>query len=389
MAAPHSPHTEQQIHIGINAHLLSGEAGYRRAGIHQYVYQVLRHLPATTGGRYTVYTRQPAAADDPPNQRRRPTPLPTERRLARIAWEQAVWPWAARRDRLDLLHSMAFAMPRLAPCPTVVTIYDLSFVHDPDSFPALQRRYLERVTADSCRRARRLIAISESGRQDIHRVYGVPLERIDVVMPGVAAAYRPLPAEEVAAFRRRLDLPERFLLHVGTLQPRKNVPLLLDALALLGRDDAPLVLVGGKGWLYEAIFARVAALGLERRVRFAGYVDDDDLPLWYNAAAALVLPSRYEGFGLPIVEALACGTPVVAANASSLPEAGGGAALYFDPNDAGELAACLAGILDRPEVATRLRTAGPEQARRFSWARAGQETAAVYHRALTAPEGPP
>ncbi len=388
VAAPRSPHAEPQTHIGINAHLLSGEAGYRRAGIHQYVYQVLRHLPATAGRRYTIYTRQPAAADDPPNQRRRATPLPTERRLARIAWEQAVWPYAARRDRLDLLHSMAFAMPRLAPGPAVVTIYDLSFVHYPDAFPTLQRRYLERVTADSCRRARRLIAISESGRQDIHRVYGVPLERIDVVVPGVAGAYRPLPPEAVAAFRRRLDLPERFLLHVGTLQPRKNVPLLLDALALLERDDAPLVLVGGKGWLYDAIFARVAALGLERRVRFAGYVADDDLPLWYNAAAALVLPSRYEGFGLPIVEALACGTPVVAANASSLPEAGGAAALYFAPDDADELAARLADILDRPEVAARARVEGPAQASRFSWARAGQETAAVYDRALAAPEGP-
>jgi len=388
VAAPHSPHTERQTHIGINAHLLSGEAGYRRAGIHQYVYQVLRHLPATTGRRYTIYTRQTAAAGDPPNQRRRATRLPTERPPARIAWEQAVWPYAARRDRLDLLHGMAFAMPRLAPCPAVVTIYDLSFVHYPDSFPALQRRYLELATANSCRRARRLITISESGRQDVHRVYGVPLERIDVVVPGVAGAYRPLPPEEVAAFRRRLELPERFLLHVGTLQPRKNVPLLLDALALLGRDETPLVLVGGKGWLYDAIFARVAALGLERRVRFAGYVDDDDLPLWYNAAAALVLPSRYEGFGLPIVEALACGTPVVAANASSLPEAGGAAALYFAPDDADELAACLANVLDRPELATRVRVEGPAQASRFSWTRAGQETAAVYDRALATPEGP-
>ena len=382
MAAPHSPHTERQTHIGINAHLLSGEAGYRRAGIHQYVYQVLRHLPPAADRRYTIYTRQPAPADAPPNQRRHTTPLPTERRLARIAWEQAIWPWQARRDKLDLLHSMAFAMPPLAPCPAVVTIYDLSFIHYPGSFPTLQRHYLAAATADSCRRARRLIVISESGRRDVHRVYDVPLERIDVVTPGVTVAYRPLPPAEVAAFRRRLDLPERFLLHVGTLQPRKNVPLLLDALALLGRDDAPLVLVGGKGWLYEAIFARVAALGLEGRVRFAGYVDDDELPLWYNAAAALVLPSLYEGFGLPIVEALACGTPVVAANTSSLPEAGGAAALYFAPDDAAELAARLADVLDRPELVARLRAEGPAQAQHFSWERAGQATAAVYERAL-------
>jgi glycosyltransferase involved in cell wall biosynthesis len=279
---------------------------------------------------------------------------------------------------------MAFALPRLLPCPAVVTIYDLSFIHYPDSFPPRQQRYLKAVTADSCRRARRVIAISEAGRQDVHRVYGVPLERIDVVTPGVDEAYRPLPPDEVAAFRRRHDLPERFLLHVGTLQPRKNVPLLLDALARLGRDDVPLVLVGGKGWLYEAIFARVAELGLGERVRVAGYATDEELPLWYNAAAALVFPSLYEGFGLPIVEALACATPVVAARASSLPEAGGAAALYFDPGDAGELAACLGDVLDRPELSAQLRDAGPTQAARFSWGRAGQETAAVYDRALAA-----
>ncbi len=146
--------------------------------------------------------------------------------------------------------------------------------------------------------------------------------------------------------------------------------------------DAIVVLVGGKGWFYDTIFARVTELGLGERVRFAGYVDDDELPLWYNAAAALVFPSLYEGFGLPIVEALACATPVVAAHTSSLPEAGGAAALYFDPTDADELAVRLADVLDRPEVVAQLRAAGPEQARRFSWARAGQETAAVYDRAL-------
>lgn len=381
MAAPDSAKALRQTHIGINAHLLSGEAGYRRAGIHQYVAGILQHLPQDERRRYTIYTRQPAT-DDRADQHHRSSTLPTERPLTRIIWEQVVWPWRARRDRLDLIHSMAFAMPRLAACPAVVTIYDLSFIHYPDSFPARQRQYLEMATADSCRRARRLIAISESGRQDIHRTYGVPLERIDVVTPGVDAAYRPLPPDDVAAFRHRHGLPDRFLLHVGTLQPRKNVPLLLDALALLGRDDAPLVLVGGKGWLYDAIFSRASVLGLDARVRFAGYVDDDELPLWYNAAAALVMPSLYEGFGLPVVEAMACATPVVAAAASSLPEAGGTAALYFPPDDAGALAARLADVLDRPDVVAQLRAEGPRQAKCFSWARAGEATAAAYDRAL-------
>ena len=295
MAAPHSPHSQRQLHIGINAHLLSGEAGYRRAGIHQYIYQVLRHLPVDEARAYTIYTRQTDGWEARPDWRVRSTRLPTERPPARVAWEQAVWPWRARRDGLSLLHSMAFAMPRLTPCPAVVTLYDLSFVHYPDAFPPLQRRYLHAATATSCRHARRLIAISDSGRQDVHRIYGVPLERIDVVAPGVGDAYHPLPPDEVAAFRRRRALPERFLLHVGTLQPRKNVPVLLDALARLGRDDAPLVLVGGKGWFYDAIFARVTELGLTERVCFAGYVDDAELVVVDGATAFSPPPADREG----------------------------------------------------------------------------------------------
>lgn len=375
---PQQPH----IQIGINAHLLSDEAGYRRAGIHQYIDQVLRNLPADEEMTYRLYTRRPRDWSDRPAFRPVGSRLPTANRLARIAWEQAVWPFAARRDRLDLMHSMAFATPRLAPCPVVVTIYDLSFIENPETFPAAQRRYLAAETAYSSRQATRLIAISESGRRDIHRVYGTPLSRIDVIAPGVGAAYRPLSADEVAAFRRRQGLPDTFLLHVGTLQPRKNIPVLLEALAHLGRPGLPLVLIGGKGWSYEAIFARVSALGLGDQVRFAGYVADEELPLWYGAASALVVPSLYEGFGLPIVEALACGTPVVAADSSSLPEAGGDVALYFDPRDPAELAARLATTLDDPAIRARARTAGPAHAAHFSWARAGQETAAVYRRAV-------
>lgn len=369
--APHS-------HIGINAHLLSNEAGYRRAGIHQYIYQVLRHLPPAEGIAYTVYTR---LADDLAGRaklRRNGSRLPTGNRFARIVWEQAVWPIQARRDGLTLMHSMAFATPRLAPCPVVVTIYDLSFVENPESYPAAQRRYLLAETAYSCRRAAHLIAISESGRRDIQRIYGTPPERIAVITPGVGDTYRPLPADQVESFRRERELPAAFILHVGTLQPRKNIPVLLDALVRLDRPEVPLVLVGGKGWYFDAIYAQIEALGLAGRVRFIGYVDDDELPLWYNAAAVLAFPSLYEGFGMPITEALACGTPVVAAATSSLPEAGGDVALYFAPRDPTALAACLARVLDDPAVSSKARAEGPAHAARFTWSQAGAQTADVY-----------
>lgn len=307
--------------------------------------------------------------------------MPTANPLGRIAWEQAIWPLQARRAGLTLMHSMAFVTPRLAPCPVVVTIYDLSFIENPESVPAARRRYLMAETAYSCRHATRLVTIAESGRRDLHRIYGVALERVDVVRPGVSPAYHPLADDEVKSFRQRQGLPETFILHVGTLQPRKNIPTLIDALAQLNRPDVPLILVGGKGWYFDTIFERVEKLGLKDRVHFTGYVDDDMLPLWYNAAAVLAFPSHYEGFGLPVAEALACGTPVVAANTSSLPEAGGNVALYFAPEDAGELAACLATALDDPFQRHRAKTEGPAHAAHFSWARAGEEMAAVYRQA--------
>ena len=374
-----------RAHIGINAHLLATATGYRRAGIHHYIHQIVRHLPPTTGTRYTVYTRLTDEWEHRADMGMVGTRLPTDNRAARIVWEQAVWPFQARRDELTLMHSMAFAMPRLAPCPVVVTIYDLSFVENPEAFPAAQRRYLRHETAYSCAHAARLVAISESGRRDIHRHFGVPLERIDVVTPGVDDCYRPLPADQVAAFRQEKGLPDTFILHVGTLQPRKNIPTLLDALARLERPDVALVLVGGRGWIYEEIFARVQALGLADRVRFPGYVADEELPLWYNAAAVLAFPSFYEGFGMPVADALACGTPVVAAATSSIPEAGGDVALYFEPRDADELAERLRQALDDPGVRSNARAAGPIHAARFSWARSGAEMAAAYERAAAEP----
>lgn len=300
----------------------------------------------------------------------------------RIVWEQLVWPWIAWRQQLDLLHGMAFVTPFITPCPTIVTIFDLSFMHYPERYPRLQQRYLATQAARSCRQARRIITIAESGRQDVHRFFKIPLSQIDVVYPGVDAVYRPLPEQEVAAFRQREQLPEQFILHVGTLQPRKNILVLLEALAVMGEAALPLILVGGKGWMFDEIFARVEALGLQDKVRFTGYVPDDDLLLWYNAATLLAFPSVYEGFGLPIVEAMACGTAVIAANASSMPEAAGDAGVLFDPHSPAELAERMVNVLADPARLATMREQGLAQAQKFSWERAGRETAVVYEKAL-------
>jgi glycosyltransferase involved in cell wall biosynthesis len=368
--------------VGINAHLLSGKAGYRRAGIHQYIAQILRHLPWEEGEpTYVVFTQQKYLLADMLGITAVSSRLPTESRLLRIFWEQIVWPWQAWRRGLKLLHSMAFVAPLWAPCPTVITVYDLSFLHFPERFPYLQRLYLSSQTSRSCRRAKRIITISKSSRQDVHCFFGVPLSQIDVVIPGVDSAYRPLPNKEVAAFRAKQGI-ERFVLHVGTLQPRKNIPVLIEAFAQLPDPELKLVLVGGKGWLYDNIFRQVQSLGLAERVIFSGYVPDEALPLWYNAAELFVFPSVYEGFGMPVVEAMACGTPVIAANSSSIPEVVGEVGLLFDPNDVKTLVKQMTAVLSNSDLHDKLRQKGLQHAQTFSWERAGRETAVVYHRAM-------
>lgn len=368
---------ERPFRIAINAHLLSGEAGYRRAGIHHYIAQVLSHLPPAADTAYTIFTRCGGDLPERVDFTLQGSRWPTESRSVRIVWEQVVWPWQARRH--DVLHSMAFVTPLVAFSPTVVTVYDLSFLHFPERFPALQRWYLASQTRRSCRAARQVITISESSRQDVHHFFGVPLAQIDVVYPGVNGRYRPLPPEQITAFRKTHNLPERFVLHVGTLQPRKNIATLLAALAKLADPDLYLVLVGGKGWFYDEIFAQIQSLGLVDRVIFPGYVADEELPLWYNAAALFAFPSVYEGFGMPVVEAMACGAPVVAANASSIPEAVGDAGLLFAPQDAAELAQRMASVLNDSALSATMRAKGWQQARKFSWEAAGRETAVIYH----------
>lgn len=378
-----SGYEQKTKRIGINAHLLSPESGYRRAGIHQYIAQVLRHLPRLDDQtQYTVYTRNRMVIEEQKGFQVKSSSWPTEKRLFRILWEQSAWPILAAREKLDLLHSMAFVTPLVSSIPTIVTVYDLSFVHYPEKFPAFQRLYLQTQTARSVSQAQRVITISEATRQDLNRYYDVPLEKTHVVFPGVESHFRPIPEESITAFRHKNNLRNPFVLHVGTLQPRKNIPILLEAMAALKKQDVDLVLAGAKGWQYDEIFRLVKSLGLLNRVHFTGYVRDEDLPFWYNAAKVLVFPSLYEGFGMPIIEAMACGTPVIAARSSSIPEAGGGAARYFDPRDVESLTQQLAEIFDDESQLLEMRQSGFAQARKFSWDRAGYETSRIYAQVL-------
>ncbi len=371
-----------RVHIALNAQLLCGRATYRSAGIHNYIDNLLKHLPeADSELRYTVFVGEGQPQMPPERATVRRTRLPTIRPMARIFWEQCLQPLELGRARPDLLHSLAFVSPVIAPYPTVVTVYDLSFRLFPERFLPAQRLYLSAFTAHSCRRARRVIAISESTKADLVRLLGLPAEKVDVAYPGIAPEFRPLPPEEVEAFRARRGLPSRFILFLGTLEPRKNLGALIRAFAKLSQAerDLYLVLAGAKGWLYGDLFKLTQELGMADRVVFPGFVPAEELPLWYNSATVFAYPSSYEGFGLPVIEALACARPVVTSDVSSLPEAGGRAAILVSPGSPEALTEALSQALNWGPAECVL---GPAEAAPFRWAATAAQTVQSYRRAL-------
>lgn len=241
--------------------------------------------------------------------------------------------------------------------------------------------YLAVLTRLSARRAARVIAVSRHAAQEASKLLQVPPERLDVVHHGVADEFRPLRKEIIDEFRRQRSLPAQYVLYVGTLEPRKNLSRLVQAFAQTSSRDWGLVLAGGAGWGYESIVRDVQARGIADRVLFAGYVPDSDLPLLYNAATVFAYPSLYEGFGMPVIEAMACGLPVLTSKASSLPEVAGDAAELVDPSNVGAIAAGLARLMSEPDLRGELRKRGLARARQFDWRRTARQTAQVYARA--------
>ena len=263
----------------------------------------------------------------------------------------------------------------------MVTIHDLGYLHFPRAHRLLDRLYLDLSTRFNARAAAHIIADSQATKRDLVERYGVEPSKISVIYPGYdEEAFQPVREREaIEAVKARYGIAGDYILFVGTIQPRKNLVRLMEAFSLLKRQaaDLQLVIAGKKGWLYEAIFRRVEELGLEGQVVFTGYVAEEGLPALFSGARLFVFPSLYEGFGLPVLEAMACGTPVVCSNASSLPEVAGDAALLFDPLDVEGMAAAMGRVLGDERLRAELIERGLQRARGFSWEKCARETLAV------------
>jgi glycosyltransferase involved in cell wall biosynthesis len=377
------------VHIGLNAQLLSLSQSYRGAGISWYIINLLKNLAQVSPDhfQYTAFLHDRDFAAQAEALHFRFSRLPTQRPMVRIFWEQVVQPLALRQAGVDLLHALAFVAPVASPAPYVVTVYDLSFIRYPQAFRPFQRWYLGQFTRRTVSRAKAVITISESTRQDVIHFLHVPPERVHTIYCGSDAAYRPLPPAQVDAFKSRHHLPDKFILFLGTLEPRKNIEGLIRAYARWKQSEPtapPLVIAGGKGWYYHQIFELVETLNLTDSIRFPGYIPQDSLPLWYNAATLFVYPSLFEGFGLPVLEAMACGTPVITSTASSLPEVTGtdGAARLVEPDDIEGLAQAMAEISNQPARQAEMSARGLIRAAQFSWQKTAQQTVAVYQKVI-------
>ncbi len=357
-------------------------AARERAGIGRYARDLIRALSRLDRvNLYRLFVPLDAHADLlafdwPTNFSIVRAPL-TERVLAAL-WHRARVPLPVETfiGRVDAFYSPDFLLPPTWAPRALVTVHDLSYVRLPECFPAVLKRYLDNAVPRALERADLVLADAESTRDDLVGVYHLAPDTIKVLYSGVDARFCAHIDEATRARvmeKYRLDQP--YLLSVGTIQPRKNYVRLIRAFARLDpHPEAPLILViaGGEGWMYEETYRVVEELCLEGRVRFLGFASDDDLPALYSMATLFVYPSLYEGFGLPVAEAMACGAPVVCSNTSSLPEVGGSTVLYFDPCNVDDMANVIGHALNESAVRNKLQSQGRERVKQFTWERAAQ-----------------
>ena len=369
-------HSVEHMQIGIDARLTY----HQRAGISRYTRHLLEELAALDQeNEYRVFQhrKHQEILVDAPNFKRKTLYTPVHHRI-----EQSMLALELMFHSLDLLHSTDFIPPLYSKIPSIITVHDLGFLRWPHFLTEDNATYYSQIDR-AVRHARHIIVPSHSTMNDVVGQLGVPKNKISVIYEAAAPLYQPLPIDETRAMiTKKYSLPEKFVVFVSTIEPRKNIGGLLQAFHYLREKynvrDVGLVLVGKPGWLYEEVFETVERLGLQDSTFFVGRVPDEDLRSLYVAARCHVHPAFYEGFGLPPLEAMACGTPTIVSNTSSLPEVVGDAALLVDPNEWEELAVALHRLITDDNLHEELRQKGQQRAAIFSWRRAAAETLSVY-----------
>lgn len=308
--------------------------------------------------------------------------LPGKNPLARLWREHVLLPLACRRERVDVLHCPKSAIPYFMPCPVVVTLHDLIPLKHPETEKFAAQMYWRLQIPIAARRSSFIITDSEHARQEILEDFDCPPEKVKAIMLGFDPLMNKLrEAADGDKICLKYGLPSEYLLYVGTIQPRKNLDTLIQAFSRLKRSgsvDHKLVIVGRKGWLYERLFADIREMNLESEIIFTGFVPDEELPFIYDRARVFLYLSLFEGFGLPPLEAMACGIPVITSNTTSLPEVVGDAGITVNPTDIGAVELALKQVLSDPTLATRMKEAGRSRARLFSWDATARQTLEIY-----------
>ncbi|MBI4098005.1 MAG: glycosyltransferase family 4 protein [Candidatus Levybacteria bacterium] len=379
------------MNIGINGYeAVVPRFGYNKQGLpnrvgsSEFCYQLLVHLSKIDkSNNYFIYLPQNPTPD---------MPSETENWKYKIIRAKKAWTLTSlsfellkKQSKIDVFFSPTHYLPISAPAKSVISILDVSYLHFPNLFAKKDLYQLKLWGGFSIKRAKKILTISSSSKNDIIKGYGLPSEKVAVVYPGIKkisnikypsnSAGRQI--SNMDELQKKFGIEGKFILFVGTLQPRKNIVRLIEAFAKLKRNDLDLVIIGKKGWQYEEILAAPEKFGVGDRVKFLDSVSNEELPSFYQHAQFFILPSLYEGFGLPVLEAMNYGCPVITSDVSSLPEAGGDAALYVDPKNVQDIYEKMKKLLSDDDLKKELIEKGYKQAKKFSWEKSARQTLAV------------
>jgi len=371
------------MRIGINAQLLLLGKSPRNTGVSTYLYNLIDELAKIDSqNEYFIFVNNTFKHFvHKKNFHFIQSRINTVNPQIRVFWEQLILPILLLRYKIDLFHSGMNILPLFCPVKAIVTMHDLVPIKSQETRDSKRNLYHNLLTKISVKRAKKIIAVSESVKEGMIKYFKIPPKQISVIYEAASDLFNPLNRKTVDVFlkKRKIDFP--FIFFVGTIEPRKNVTRIIEAYAKLKKEHKireKFIIAGSKGWRSDEVFDSIEKFNLQGDVSFIGPVDHSEVKFYYNGAEAFVFPSLHEGFGLPVLEAMAYGCPVITSNVSSLPEVAGDAAIRVNPNDVNELASAMKSVLTNDKLRKQMIEKGLIQAKRFSWQKAALETLGVY-----------